>query len=61
VSFTQFPVGAQLAFPAAGPMLDTKLVMLYGGTFGRAIVLRLTLVVVPLVVAGSMRFQVIVG
>ena len=40
VSFIQFPPGPQLAFLAAGPVLDTKLVLLYGGAFGRAFVLQ---------------------
>jgi uncharacterized membrane protein YraQ (UPF0718 family) len=61
VSFIQFPLSSQLAFLSAGPVLDTKLAMLYGGTFGKTFVLRLALVVVPLVVAGSMLFQVLVG
>jgi uncharacterized membrane protein YraQ (UPF0718 family) len=61
VSFIQFPLGPQLAFLAAGPVLDTKLALLYGGTFGRGFVLRLALVVVPLVVGGSMLFQVVIA
>lgn len=61
VSFIQFPVGPQLAFLAAGPVLDTKLVLLYGGTFGRAFVLKLALVIVPVVVAGSMLFQAVIS
>lgn len=60
VSFIQFPPGPQLAFLAAGPVLDTKLVLLYGGTFGRAFVLKLALVIVPVVVAGSMLFQAVI-
>lgn len=59
VSFIQFPPGPQLAFLAAGPVLDTKLVLLYGGTFGRAFVVKLALVIVPVVVAGSMLFQAV--
>jgi uncharacterized membrane protein YraQ (UPF0718 family) len=61
VSFIQFPLGPQLAFLAAGPVLDTKLALLYGGTFGRAFVFKLALVVVPVVVAGSMLFQAVAG
>jgi uncharacterized membrane protein YraQ (UPF0718 family) len=61
VSFIQFPIGPQLAFLTAGPVLDTKLVLLYAGTFGRAFVLKLTLVVVPVVVAGSLIFQGVAG
>jgi uncharacterized membrane protein YraQ (UPF0718 family) len=60
VSFIQFPLGPQLAFLAAGPVLDTKLALLYGGTFGRVFVLKLAVVVVPVVVAGSMLFNVVV-
>lgn len=59
VSFIQFPPGPQLAFLAAGPVLDTKLVLLYAGTFGRAFVFKLALVVVPVVVAGSLIFQAV--
>ncbi len=59
VSFIQFPPGPQLAFLAAGPVLDTKLVLLYAGAFGRAFVFKLALVVVPVVVAGSMLFQAV--
>jgi uncharacterized membrane protein YraQ (UPF0718 family) len=55
-SFIQFPLSSQLAFLAAGPMLDFKLAMLYGGTFGRAFVLRLACVLVPIVLAGSLLF-----
>lgn len=61
VSFIQFPPGPQLAFLAAGPVLDTKLVLLYGGTFGRAFVIKLALVIVPVVVAGSMVFQAVIS
>ena len=61
VSFIQFPIGPQLAFLTAGPVLDTKLVLLYAGTFGRVFVLKLAVVVVPVVVAGSLIFQGVAG
>jgi uncharacterized protein len=61
VSFIQFPLGPQLAFLVFGPILDIKLALLYGATFGRAFVLRLALVTAPLVLAGAMIFQVVVG
>jgi uncharacterized membrane protein YraQ (UPF0718 family) len=61
VSFIQFPPGPQLAFLAAGPVLDTKLVLLYAGAFGRAFVVKLALVIVPVVVAGSMLFQAVIS
>jgi uncharacterized membrane protein YraQ (UPF0718 family) len=59
VSFIQFPLGPQLAFLVLGPILDIKLALLYGATFGRGFILRLMLVTVPLVLAGSMLFEVI--
>jgi uncharacterized membrane protein YraQ (UPF0718 family) len=61
VSFIQFPLGPQLAFLVFGPILDIKLALLYGATFGRDFVLRLVLVTVPLVLAGSMLFQAVAG
>jgi hypothetical protein len=59
VSFIQFPLASQLAFLAAGPVLDFKLAMLYGGTFGRRFVLRVACVLVPTVLAGALLFGVI--
>lgn len=44
-SFVQFSPAAQLAFLVFGPMVDTKLVALYSGTFG----VRFTRVLVPVV------------
>jgi uncharacterized protein len=60
VSFIQFPLGPQLAFLVFGPILDIKLALLYGATFGRAFVLRVLLVTVPVVLAGAMIFQEVV-
>jgi uncharacterized membrane protein YraQ (UPF0718 family) len=60
VSFIQFPLGPQLAFLVFGPILDIKLALLYGATFGRGFVLRLLLVTVPIVLAGAMVFQEVV-
>jgi uncharacterized membrane protein YraQ (UPF0718 family) len=60
VSFIQFPLGPQLAFLVFGPILDIKLALLYGATFGRTFVLRLLLVTVPIVLAGAMLFQEVV-
>ena len=59
VSFIQFPLGPQLAFLVFGPILDIKLALLYGATFGRGFILRLLLVTAPLVLAGSMLFEVV--
>lgn len=60
VSFTQFPLGSQLAFLVAGPVLDFKLVFLYGAAFRRRFVGALALVVVPVVLAGALWFEVLV-
>jgi uncharacterized membrane protein YraQ (UPF0718 family) len=57
VSFTAFPLGPQLAFLIAGPMLDTKLAVLYGATFRRNFVPLLALVVIPVAVAGSLFIE----
>jgi uncharacterized protein len=59
VSFIQFPLSSQLAFLTAGPALDFKLAMLYGGTFGRMFVVRLAAVLVPTVPAGSLLFGLV--
>lgn len=59
VSFTAFPLGSQLAFLVAGPMLDTKLAVLYGATFRRDFIVKLVLVVVPVTVAGSLAFDML--
>ena len=58
VSFVQFPVGSQLAFLVFGPVVDAKLAFLYGATFRRRFILRLAAVAVPLVLAGSLWFEV---
>jgi uncharacterized membrane protein YraQ (UPF0718 family) len=59
VSFTAFPLGPQLAFLVAGPMLDTKLAALYGATFRRSFLPLLALVVVPAAVGGSLLLEVL--
>jgi uncharacterized membrane protein YraQ (UPF0718 family) len=53
-SLTAFPMSSQLAFLVAGPVLDAKLTVLYGGTFRRSFVPRLALFAIPLIVAGSL-------
>jgi uncharacterized membrane protein YraQ (UPF0718 family) len=57
VSFTAFPLGSQLAFLVLGPMVDTKLAVMYGATFKRWFVLRLVIVIVPLILVGSLIFD----
>ncbi|HEV2756232.1 MAG TPA: permease [Actinomycetota bacterium] len=61
VSFTPFPIGSQLAFLVFGPVVDAKLAFLYGATFRRRFVLRLLAVAVPVVLAGSLWFEVLLG
>jgi uncharacterized protein len=53
-SFVQFTPGAQLAFLTFGPVMDLKLSVLYGATFGRSFVLRVAAITVPLIFAASM-------
>ena len=60
VSFTQFPLGSQLAFLVFGPVVDAKLAFLYGATFRRRFVLRLTVIAVPVVLAGALWFEALV-
>lgn len=57
VSFTQFPLGSQLAFLVFGPVVDAKLSFLYGATFRKRFVGRLIVVAVPIVLAGSLWFE----
>src|SRR5919197_487795 len=59
VSFTAFPLGPQLAFLVAGPMLDTKLTALYGATFRRNFLPLLALVVIPAAVGGSLLLEAV--
>lgn len=61
VSFTQFSIGSQLAFLVFGPVLDTKLSFLYGATFRGRFVARLLVVAVPVVLAGALWFEALVG
>jgi uncharacterized membrane protein YraQ (UPF0718 family) len=61
VSFTPFPIGSQLAFLVFGPVVDAKLAFLYGATFRRRFVLRLLAVALPVTLAGSLWFEVLLG
>jgi uncharacterized protein len=56
VSFSAFPLSSQLAFLVSGPMLDTKLAVLYGATFRRDFLPKLVAVVVPLALVGALVF-----
>jgi uncharacterized protein len=59
VSLTPFPLGSQLAFLVFGPVVDAKLTFLYGATFGRRFVIRVIVVATPVVLAGSLWFEVL--
>jgi uncharacterized membrane protein YraQ (UPF0718 family) len=61
VSLTPFPVGAQLAFLVFGPVVDAKLAFLYSAAFRRRFVGRLVVVAIPVVLAGSLWFEAMVG
>jgi hypothetical protein len=54
-------MSAQLAFLVAGPMIDAKLAVLYGGTFRRGFVVSVTAVVFAATLAGTLWFQVVFG
>ncbi|MGI8407954.1 MAG: permease [Actinomycetota bacterium] len=60
-SFVQFGLGAQLAFLVFGPMVDTKLTFLYGGTFTKGFLRTVILVVGAVTVAGALWIEVLVG
>ena len=60
VSFTAFTPGSQLAFLVLGPMIDTKLTLLYGATFRERFSSRLLIIAVPFLVAASVIFDGIV-
>ncbi|MGH2778471.1 MAG: permease [Actinomycetota bacterium] len=60
VSFVQFPLGSQLAFLVFGPVVDAKLALLYGATFRRRFVLRLLAIALPVTLAGSLWFEVMI-
>jgi hypothetical protein len=60
-SFVQFGMASQLAFLVAGPMIDAKLVALYGGTFGRGFVRTVAIVVFSVTLAGALWIQVAFG
>jgi uncharacterized protein len=59
VSFTGFPQSAQLGFLTFGPVADIKLVMLYGATFRRPVVLRMLAVAVVANLALVMVFAAV--
>jgi hypothetical protein len=44
-----------------GPVVDAKLAFLYSAAFRRKFVARLVLIAVPVVLAGSLWFEAMVG
>jgi uncharacterized protein len=57
VSFTPLPLGSQLAFLVFGPVLDLKLFFLYGAVFRKGMIASLAVVAIPLTLAGSLWFE----
>jgi hypothetical protein len=60
-SFVQFGVGAQLAFLVFGPMVDTKLGILYGATFRQGFFRTVVIVVTAGTLAGCLWLEVLFG
>ena len=60
VSFTQFPLGSQLAFLVFGPVVDFKLTFLYSAAFRKKFVLRLVTIAIPVTLAGSLVFEALI-
>jgi uncharacterized membrane protein YraQ (UPF0718 family) len=60
-SFVQFGAAAQLAFLVFGPMVDLKLVALYGGTFRRGFVRAVVAGAAATTLAGALWIGVLVG
>lgn len=60
-SFVQFGIAAQLAFLVFGPMVDTKLGVLYSGTFNKAFFKTVLIVVTAVTLAGTLWVQVVLG
>ena len=56
VSFTAFPLSAQLAFLTMGPAFDAKLAVLYGATFRRGFIPVLLAAGLPVAVGGALLF-----
>ena len=60
-SFVQFGVGAQLAFLVFGPMVDTKLGILYSATFRKGFFRTVVVVVGTVTLVGTLWIEVLVG
>ena len=60
-SFWSFPKAAQLSFITIGPMVDLKLVMMYGGVFRRRAVLIIVIVPTLITYLASILLGTILG
>jgi uncharacterized protein len=60
-SFVQFGVGAQLAFLVFGPMVDTKLGILYGATFRQGFFRTVVVVVTATTLVGCLWIEMAFG
>jgi uncharacterized protein len=60
-SFVQFGVGAQLAFLVFGPMVDTKLGILYSATFNRGFFRIVVVTVSAVTLVGTLWIEVLIG
>jgi len=60
-SFVQFGVGAQLAFLVFGPMVDTKLGVLYSATFNRGFFRVVVITVAAVTLVGTLWIEVLIG
>ena len=60
-SFVQFGVGGQLAFLVFGPMVDTKLGILYGATFRQGFFRTVVVVVTGATLVGCLWLEVLFG
>jgi len=60
-SFVQFGVGGQLAFLVFGPMVDTKLGILYGATFRQGFFRTVVIVVTAGTLVGCLWIEVLFG
>lgn len=60
-SFVQFGVGAQLAFLVFGPMVDTKLGILYSATFNRGFFRLVIITVGTVTLVGTLWIEVLIG
>ena len=60
-SFVQFGPAAQLAFLVFGPMVDTKLTVLYSGTFSKGFFRTVVIVVASVTLVGTLWLEVAFG